>query len=139
MYSYEMVNRSTQVSFQVEKFFLGLRDATVDYREYLRTHNKISLNDFNKKIKEYPAIINSLNLLEAHNPEQLKRLQHINVLAQQYVAYSLKLIEIDKTYRAILKLLIERYILILITIRVRSRVYLENREIRASIDKRELR
>jgi PAS domain S-box-containing protein len=98
MYSYEMVNRSTQVSFQVEKFFIGLRDATVDYRDYLRTHNKISLNDFNKKIKEYPGILNSLNQLEANNPEQLRRLQHLNVLAQQYVDYSLKLIEIDKTY-----------------------------------------
>ena len=97
MYSYEMVNRSMQVSFQAEKLFLCLRDASVSYRDYLRTYNKNSLTEFNEKFNEYPQILSHLTELEAGNPEQQKKLRYVGMLAQQYKNYTQKLMAFDKT------------------------------------------
>ncbi|MEO8710569.1 MAG: PAS domain-containing protein [Parafilimonas sp.] len=97
MYSYEMVNRSMQVSFQSEKFFLCLRDASVIYRDYLRTYDKNSVTEFNEKINEYPQILSYLNELEDGNPKQQESLRYVNTLAQQYKIYAQKLLASDKT------------------------------------------
>ncbi len=97
MHSYEMVNTSTQVSLQSEKFFLSLRDASVDFRNYLRTHDSASMVSFNEEINEYPEILSLLQTLEIGNQQQLKKLQQINKLAGDYVVYMRSLVEADKT------------------------------------------
>lgn len=97
MRSYDLVNRSTQVSLQAEKFFLSLRDASVDFRNYLRLHDSASLTEFNEDINEYPEMLSLLRTLEIDNPQQLRKLEQINKLASDYVVYVRSLVKMDKT------------------------------------------
>jgi PAS domain S-box-containing protein len=97
MHSYDMVNRSMQVSLQAEKFFLNLRDASVDFRNYLRLHDSASLTEFNEEINEYPETLSLLRTFEIDNQQQLKKLEQINKLASDYVVYMRSLVEMDKT------------------------------------------
>ncbi|MEP6684099.1 MAG: PAS domain S-box protein, partial [Parafilimonas sp.] len=97
MHSYSLVDQTTQASLQFDKFFLSLRDAAVGYRDYITLHKQNSLDDFNKNIKEYPQIIDRLRQLEAGNVQQEKDIDHLNLLAQNYVNYISHLLELSKT------------------------------------------
>lgn len=97
MYSYKMVNQTTQASLQFDRFFLSLRDATVYYRDYLRVYDKSLSDSFNVKIKEYPVILHNLYQLESAYPDQQKKIQHISALADNYTAYLKQLMLTDKT------------------------------------------
>jgi PAS domain S-box-containing protein len=86
MHSYELVNRSTQVYLQSERLFLSLRDATVEYHNYLRTYDTAYIADFKEKLNEYSQILILVNQLELENKRQQKNIQQVNKLSQEYIS-----------------------------------------------------
>ena len=97
MRSYELVNKSTQVYLQSDQLILSIRDATVEYRNYLRTHDTASVAAFNKKANEYAQVSSLLKQLEKDNKQQLKNIHQADSLTQQYITRVRLAMARDKT------------------------------------------
>jgi PAS domain S-box-containing protein len=92
----QLVNHTTNVTLEIEKFIGNLKDAETTHRGYLLTHDGKFLEPLDKALKEYPENLKALKKLVQENAMQRKLLISVEQLAQHHENYMRKLLEVDK-------------------------------------------
>jgi PAS domain S-box-containing protein len=123
----KLVNRTLQVTLQLEKVIGALKDAETGQRGYLLTNDKKFLATFDKGIQEYPTYIENIQKLTSDNSTQQKNLILIKSLARHRKDYMFKMLEVGKQrYPTVNELLAGNAIMDSLRLQVDKMIAIEN-------------